>query len=215
MDYNLLIGPKTTSGTIASWVNYSDAILPLATILTEAQALIYKSLRCREMIVSDATLAVAQGDLGEPLPAGFLDPLLVRDLYANRMRGRDLASIKKRRGLDSSGAWIQSQPHYYAIAGATMEFDCAADASAAGTYYLDYYGTPAALSPTNLTNFLTNRYPTLLRYACMAMAADFLNDAARRDSWGARVAAEIAEIEANDDLSMRGAEVDPDYGEAW
>lgn len=215
MDYNSLTAANTTPGSIAGWVNYSSAILPISDILTEAQALIYKSLRCREMIVSDAAIVVAQGDISETLPAGFLDPINLRDLNNLPMKARDLSTVKRARGLDPSNNWVQGLPRQYAFTGTTVEFDCAADATAAGTYRLDYYGALAALATNNLTNFLTNRYPTLLRYACMAMAADFLNDADRYTRWLEKAQAEIIEIEANNDLALRGAEVVPDFSESY
>lgn len=216
MDYNTLIGTKATKGTIANWVNYTDVILPLVDILTEAQAIIYKSLRCREMIVSDAAIVLAQGALNAPLPAGFLDPINFRDKYNIRLKARDLSTVKRARMIDpTTNSWVQGLPRQFAIAGATLELDFPPDASSAGTFLLDYYGAPAALGPSNLSNFVTIRYPTLMRYACLAMAADFLNDQQRVAAWTERVAGEIAEIEANDELALRGAEVVPDYSEAY
>ncbi len=214
MNYATLTGPKSQVGSIANWVNYSDAILPLADILTEAQAAIYKSLRVREMVVSDAVLTLAQGALNAPLPADFLDPINVRDLFNIPMKARNLSNVKNSRSLDSTGAWVQGYPRRFAFTGTTIEFDCAVDASSAGTYRMDYYGSPAVLSAGNTTNFLTNRYPRLLRYACMAAAADFLNDAARFDRWTQAMLAEIMEIEANDELARRGSEVEPDFSES-
>lgn len=215
MDYTKLTASKGTAGSIANWVNYSDVLLPLSDILTEAQALIYKSLRVREMIVSDYVVALAQGAINAPLPAGFLDPINVRDLYNTRMHAKDLSTIKNRRALDGSGNWVQGLPAAFAVGAGTIEFDCAPDASAAGSYRMDYFGALAPLSAQAPTNFLTDRYPTLLRYACQAMAADFLDNKTRRDDWMARTAGEIVEIGANDDLALRGAQIDPDYSEAW
>jgi len=37
MDYATLIAPKTTLGSIANWVNYTDTKIPVADIISEAQ----------------------------------------------------------------------------------------------------------------------------------------------------------------------------------
>lgn len=213
MDFNSLTGANTVAGSIALWMN--NTTLDLATIVTEAQALIYQHLRVREMVVSDYVVAVAQGDYSEPLPSGFLDPINMRDLNLNRMKARDISSVKARRWIDPTTNLIgQGQPGFFAFTGTTVEFDCAADATAAGTYYLDYYGSLPALSVANPTNFLTARYPMLMRSACMASAASFLNDATRVSSYTNQMMAIIADIDVTDEFASRGSEVDADYSES-
>jgi hypothetical protein len=213
MDYTSLVGTKAIPGSIALWVNATD--LDTLTILTEAQALIYQTLRVREMIVSDAAIAVAAGDASEPLPSGFLDPINMRDIYLARMKLKDLSSVKARRGYTSgTTTLIQGLPRWFALTGTTVEFDCAADASAAGTYLMDYFGTPAALSAINPTNFLTVRYPTLLRKACLWAAADFKKDRQGVQQYSAEVLALAQNIMGNDDLAFRGGEYTADYTES-
>ena len=214
MDYNSLVGDKTVSGSIALWVN--NTTLDTQTILTEAQALIYQHLRTREMIVSDYALVVAQGDCRENLPDGFLDPINLRDLNFCRMKARDLSSVKTRRWQDATqvNGIGQGQPFFFAFTGTTVEFDCAADASAAGTYLLDYYGAPAALSVVNPTNFITARYPMLLRAACMASSASFLNDQPRVQAYSQQMLAMIGDIDVTDEFALRGSETDADYSES-
>ncbi len=41
---------------------------------------------------------------------------------------------------------------------------------------LQYYQSLPLLSASNQTNFLTNRYPNLMRVACLCAAADFMKD---------------------------------------
>ncbi len=213
MDYNSLIGDKTVPGSIKLWIN--NALIDVGTILSEAQALIYQHLRVREMIVSDYAFVMAQGDYSKPLPARFLDPIAMRDQYFVRMKARDLPSVKARRWIDATtGAIGQGQPFLFALTGTTIEFNCAADATATGTYLLDYFGAPPLLAPLNQTNFLTDRYPMLLRTACFAAAADFLNDDARVTRYTQRMMALIQDIDVNDDLAMRGSQVDADYSES-
>ena len=212
MDYNSLVAPKSSPGSIAGWLAYSDQILPLADILTDAQAFIYQTLRCREMLVPGYAIALAPGAQSAPLPAGFLDPYWMSDQYLCEVKHKDLGTIRKRRNVDSSGAPVQSQPRYYCVTGTTFEFDCAANA--AMTFTADYYGTPAPLSALNDTNFLTIRYPHVLRTACLAAGSDFLKDDAGYQKFTQRLAAMIADLQVNDDLSMRGGQSEPDYSEA-
>lgn len=72
MTYTSLIAPKGTAGSVANWVNYTKLDIP--TIVDEAQALIYMSLRVREMR-SQRLFALTAGTSRILLPTGFLDPI--------------------------------------------------------------------------------------------------------------------------------------------
>lgn len=213
MDYTTLIADKNTAGSIARWVNYGQ--LDVTQILEEAQLLIYQTLRVREMKVVGATIAVATGDLNVSLPSDFLDPINFRDNQNNRLLLKDEKSVLNARSLDTSGAWSQSAPYWYAIGSSTIEFDCAIASTSAGNYLFEYYGKPALLGVSNTTNFLTSRYPTLLRTACLAQAADFMKNWQAYEEYAQRLLAMIQSVQTNDDLAFRGGEVAPDYSEAW
>jgi hypothetical protein len=212
VDYNSLTGDKNTAGSLARWANYG--LLDTDAIMEDAQALIYQTLRCREMMVIGAVVAVATGDVSKALPARFLDPINLRDSQGWRLKARDLRSVVNRRTYTAAGALIQSKPCFFATSATTLELDCGCDASSAGNYLLDYYGAPPLLSVGNPTNFLTNRYPHVLRTAAMAMSADFMSDDTKYQRYSQRLVAMIADLQANDDLSLRGAQMDPDYSEA-
>ncbi len=72
MSYTTLISPKTTSGSIASWVNYSK--LDVETILDEAQSLIFQTLRVHQM-KTEWVFGMAVGQANHDLPERFLDPI--------------------------------------------------------------------------------------------------------------------------------------------
>lgn len=72
MDYTTLIAAKGTAGSLANWVNYTK--LDTATILDEAQALIYTQLRAREMR-TQRIYDLASGAAHIALPSDFLDPI--------------------------------------------------------------------------------------------------------------------------------------------
>lgn len=73
---------------------------------------------------------------------------------------------------------------------------------------LQFFQSLPLLSATNLTNFLTTRYPQLLRTACVAAAADFMKDDAEYQKGNARLAAMAQQISIENDMSLRGMELD-------
>jgi hypothetical protein len=72
MNYNTLTAAKGSPGSIANWVGYGK--LDIATVLDEAQSIIFQSLRVREMRKL-FTFGMAIGQSSVPLPTGFLDPI--------------------------------------------------------------------------------------------------------------------------------------------
>ena len=77
-----------------------------------------------------------------------------------------------------------------------------AQASAAVSFTLLYHRLPADLSATNLTNFLTGRYRTLLKAACLVRAYQWLKNAdGIADAKQDREAA-FQTAEAMDDIDM-------------
>jgi hypothetical protein len=73
------------------------------------------------------------------------------------------------------------------------------------TFKLMYYRAPKLLSATNPSNFLTDRYPMLLRKACQASAADFMKDDTEYQKQIAALNNLIQSTAAQDDLIYRGA----------
>jgi hypothetical protein len=211
MDYTSLTSPKGTNGSIANWVNFSDTLLPLADILTDAQAFIYERLRVREMKTT-GTISLAQGDILKALPANTLDVIALFDQYNNKIKAREAASLLGRRTVDSTGAWNQGQPGYFSLWDESFQFDYAANLAMTFNYLI--YNQPAYLSSGNPTNFLTTRFPQLLRYACLMSAADFLNDDGKYNRYMQRFVALGDSANQTEDQQMWGMEADPDYSES-
>lgn len=74
MTYATLTAAKGQSGSLANWVGYSAAKLDVATILDEAQSLLYSLLRVREMRTV-WTFGLAENESSIALPSRFLDPI--------------------------------------------------------------------------------------------------------------------------------------------
>lgn len=106
---------------------------------------------------------------------------------------------------------IQGTPLYWGIwsiaaQGTTAEgifFDTAF--AQATNCNLQYFAALPLLSATNPTNFLTNRYPHLLRKACTAQAWDFMRNEAEYQKDVAALSALVEQVNAEGDLAFRGA----------
>lgn len=173
MDYLELIGPKSRAGSIQNFVNYKR--VPGEVVLEEAQALIYSYLRVREMRAS-AVITLAAAASSASLPTGFLEPIVMRDRegwetipdkYVNEA---DLLA----RYTYTNDVLDTGTPMEVAIFDEAFQFACKAEAQR--KYDLVYYKTPTLLSASNTTNFLTRRWPYILRIACLAGAARFMKD---------------------------------------
>jgi hypothetical protein len=89
-----------------------------------------------------------------------------------------------------------------------LKLDCAMEE--ASQFKQLYYRAPKVLSATNLTNWLTVRYPKLLRVACMAAAADYMKDSTEYQKQLAALTALVGSTAAENDLQYRGAEFGTD-----
>lgn len=72
MNYNTLVGPKGTAGSILNWAGWSK--VDVGTVVDEAQFLLYSMLRVREM-KTPWTFGMIVGQCAQPLPTRFLDPI--------------------------------------------------------------------------------------------------------------------------------------------
>lgn len=103
---------------------------------------------------------------------------------------------------------VAGSPTRWAVWDEQAKFDTAFDAPA--TLKLLYYRSPLPLSATNQSNWLTTRYPMLMRKACQASAADFMKDDVEYKKGVDALSALIQSTAAVDDLSYRGAEFGTD-----
>jgi len=200
MTYGELVGPKAKSGSIRSWINYS--LTDAESVLLDAQASIYTVLRSREMRTA-ADVSIALNASTADLPARFLDPInLVHKDGSGDITLRSEAWMNRNRLYDGAGSVIAGQPSAYAIYGEALQFECKADAAYTASFL--FYQQPAFLSPQNPSNFLTTRYPNLLRQACLMGAFQHRQDSPEFKSAQALFDQILARLNVNDDLSRRG-----------
>jgi hypothetical protein len=207
MDFTSLTADKSTSGSIRRWVNHAE--VDSDAILEDAQALIFQTLRIREMR-AESTLALAAGNASKALPAGFLDPIALYDVTNNlKLRPRSEQWLGDARQYEG-GTLIAGTPRNFTIFGEAFQFETAYDAAA--TLRLLSFNAPALLSGGNRTNFLTTRYPHILRAACLARAFAYRNNDERADKELTLLAAYIGKANAEADLTYRGVVAEFEIG---
>ena len=103
---------------------------------------------------------------------------------------------------------IQGMPIVFGIWNNTIYFDQAF--SQLTLCKLQFYQSLPLLSATNPTNFLTNRYPHLMRIACMASAANFMKDNEEYQKLSTLLMGMVQQVNAENDMSFRGMELDTD-----
>lgn len=198
INYTTLTGVKTVSGSIANWVNRDD--LPTTDILTEAELYIYQYLRVREMQSSN-TIAISASANTANLPSDFLDPIRFR-LYGYSTDLPYVAEHDLKDNRDESGTLFSGSATQWAIRGTTLYVDV--NVATATTGILWYFAQPAALSGSNETNFLTTRYPTLLRRACLKYAFEHMKDDERMSNMETLTRTALQEANATNEIVRRG-----------
>lgn len=187
MDYTTLVGTKTTEGSIRNWVNRGD--IPATTILTEAQAFIYETLRVREMQKIQHPFTFEAGSSVADLPSDFLDPISFTPfgwsnplLYVHEDSLGDVTD-------EEGNLFEEPEPSQWTVFGTEAQLNVRVENDFRGR--LKYYARPEPLSSSNPTNWLTDRYPRLLRVACVAVAYEHMKDQPTADKYLAQAAALI------------------------
>jgi hypothetical protein len=100
----------------------------------------------------------------------------------------------------------QTFPQFFAIWDEAIHFEGAF--TQGYNAQLLYFRSLPLLSATNQSNFLTNRYPHLMRTACQAAAADFMKDDIEYQKCSTRLQAIIQTVMVDNDGQYRGLEID-------
>jgi hypothetical protein len=103
---------------------------------------------------------------------------------------------------------IAASPTRWGVFDEKLKLDCAMES--ASQFKLLYYRSPKPLSATVPSNWLTVRYPKLLRVACMAAAADYMKDDTEYAKHLAALTMLVQSTAAENDLQYRGAEFGTD-----
>lgn len=205
MDYSTLIAGKDTYGSIKSWISYEK--IAIDAILEEAQTYLYSRLRTREMRAT-ADVVLASGAITAALPARYIDPISMKMRDWNYdLKHKTQQSLEARRVWSPDlNNWAQGLPSSFSVYNGVLNFDMRADQ--AYPLRFSFFEQPALLGVSNQTNFLTERYPLLLRLACMRGAAEFMEAMDKFDRYDRRLKEAIAEIDVMDELSLTGVDLD-------
>ena len=103
---------------------------------------------------------------------------------------------------------VQGTPDYFGIWNENFYFDTAAFQQTIVRH--QYYRSLPLLSSSNPTNFLTNRYPHLMRKACQAAAADFMKDDVQFQKMSGVLSTLIPALNTENDMQYRGMEIEAD-----
>lgn len=199
MTFTVLTGAKTVTGSIKSWQNYAK--VDAEGVLVDAEAMIFTRLRVQQMRASES-LSAGVGKSNIDLPDGFIDPIRLRDITNDcDITLKDEGQLEGIRSW-TAGVLDSGDPAYYAIFDEVINFDC--KVTTAFSARMLFYRQPDALSTSNETNWLTRRYPHVLRMACLAAAARFSHDDELFNREQRLCFAEIDEINKMDELSRRG-----------
>lgn len=101
---------------------------------------------------------------------------------------------------------ISGIPSRWSIWDECVKFDCAFDT--ATTFRQLYYQSPLPLSANNQSNWLTNRYPMLMRKACLTAAADFMKDDAEYQKNLVALNALVQSTAIENDMGYRGSDLE-------
>lgn len=162
-------------------------------------------------LTQDSTLTVANSTIAS-LNAAY--PVISIVDADNLTLGTDIASNATAVGIGgpsctyTANRLLAGIPARWTVWDEQMKFDTAFQDPA--TLKLLCYRSPSLLSATNLSNWLTNRYPMLMRKACMAAAADFMKDDAEYKKQVEALSSLIGSTAAGNDMIYRGAEFGTD-----
>lgn len=209
MSYTTLTGSVSTEGSIRYAINYSR--IDAEGILEEAQAWIYQRLRVRQMMAT-ANVSISSAASTASFPTGYLDPIhLGIPGYINTIRLKDPEWFRAHMGWDESAVLPEGLPSYWCDFDTTIQFNTKADQ--AYTAKMVFFKKPDLLSGSNLTNWLTDRYPTLVRRACLMFSAEARKEFDMMNNAEIKALQMIEEIKVESDLAMRGWEPDMHWQE--
>ena len=218
LDYKTLVGDRDCDGSIKNWVNHDKA--PSTSILIEAQAWIYERIRVRQMLTTLPAASLAIGAETIALPSDYRQPYFFM-FTANASVAKSIPQYKmldfviSQFNYQADGTRTRARPRYWATDAANIQFETESDK--VYPYLFKYYAALADLGPTNQTNFLTSRYPRLLRTISVSFAYERLKNRDERIYYLKLAEDEVFKVNVDSDLELTGInlrmEIDGDtYG---
>ncbi|MBT1154373.1 hypothetical protein J1C56_02080 [Aminobacter anthyllidis] len=152
-------------------------------------------------------VAISSAATTAAFPTGYLDPIhLSIPGFISSIKMLDPERFRSQLGWDESAVLPEAMPTRWADIGGLMQFNSKADQAYTAKFV--FYKMPLALSADNLTNFLTDRYPTLLRRVCLMFASEERKEFDSMDRHEIKAMSLIEDIKKESDMGMRGLEAD-------
>jgi hypothetical protein len=114
--------------------------------------------------------------------------------------------FKRHLAWDENAVLPTGLPTYWCRSNDLIQLNTVSDQ--AYTASMTAYCAPEPLSVTNETNWLTEKYPTVLRRACLMISSEFRKDWDGYDRAEARALQGIAEARVEGDEQLNGIELD-------
>lgn len=198
MNYTQLVADKGTANSIKNWLNWGLA--PVEDILAEAEAYIYNELRVREMILKfEGTLTI--GSNVQLMPDDYIAPISFRrtGASAGKIEILDSEHQESRNIIDATNTFVTATPTECQIIGDPAIARLNTKSDLAHPYSLVYYARPEALGSGNTENFLTRRYPKMLRKACLMAGYEHYKNPDQEAKYEKQLEALIFKANANFD----------------
>jgi hypothetical protein len=162
--------------------------------------------------MATANVSISSAASTASFPTGYLDPIHFGiPGYINTIRLKDPEWFRSHLGWDTSATLPEGTPSYWCDFDTTIQFNTKADQ--AYTAKMVFFKKPDLLSGSNLTNWLTDRYPTLVRRACLMFSAEARKEYEMMNNAEIKALQMIEEIKVESDLAMRGWEPDMHWEE--
>lgn len=173
---------------VDNWLDRTDLTDRVPEFIALGEARIYRNLRVRGMEARDTSTTIVGGTQYYTLPTDFIE---ARNVQINTNPVRVLKYLTPEQMDVEYPYTYTGQPIAYTIIG--EEIQLGPVPAQGGTLEIAYYKRLAALSDSNLTNWLTSNAPDLLLYGSLIEAEAFLVNDPRVPLWKAAFDEAIAE----------------------
>jgi len=202
-NYSTLVGAKTVAGSIKEKVNHAN--IPIAQIVTDAEAWIYQRLRVREMLAHTTgtlTTSTYQSVLPALFRASKFFMFTANGTVAKSEPTKELLeTVLQNWSYDGTGARTVGKPQMYAADGTTLTFEIEADQNYPW-HLLNYQAAAALVGTTNETNFLTGTYPHILRATSYFQAYQWMKNEREKLYWRKVAEGEIEQANVESDFEL-------------
>jgi len=211
MNYNTLTGAKSQEGSIKYWVNWDKA--PVATIVDEAQAWLYRRLRVLPMRTF-ASGNIAAGADAILLPERFSGLISLKRTGDGRGKIRLWGTERFESILafeSDNTTLIEGTPTIACLDASQLRLNVRADQ--AYGYRMWFWQKPEKISPSVQTNLITENYPDLLRATLLAFANEHRKDRDEAARWFDLAMAGINDANVEADLETESTEYEMYWGD--